>query len=32
MKEKKIWFVFIQIVMGLKALHDIRILHRDMKV
>jgi NIMA (never in mitosis gene a)-related kinase len=30
-KEKKIWYVFIQIVRGLKAFHSRRILHRDMK-
>ena len=31
MKEKKIWYVFIQIVRGLKTFHSRRILHRDMK-
>ena len=30
-KEKKIWYVFIQIVRGLRAFHVRRILHRDMK-
>jgi NIMA (never in mitosis gene a)-related kinase 1/4/5 len=30
-KEKKIWYIFIQIVRGLRAFHIRKILHRDMK-
>jgi NIMA (never in mitosis gene a)-related kinase len=32
MPEDEIWHVFIQTVRGLSALHDLKILHRDMKV
>ena len=31
MKEKHIWQILIQVVKGLQALHEMRILHRDMK-
>ena len=31
LKEKKIWYVFIQVVRGLRAFHQRKILHRDMK-
>mmetsp|Transcript_40147 Transcript_40147/g.46047 ORF Transcript_40147/g.46047 Transcript_40147/m.46047 type:complete len:170 (+) Transcript_40147:240-749(+) len=30
-KEKDIWTIFIQIVKGLKTLHKLKILHRDLK-
>jgi len=30
--ETDIWKIFIQVVRGLKALHELQIMHRDLKV
>jgi NIMA (never in mitosis gene a)-related kinase len=29
--EKEVWSIFIQCVIGLKALHELKIMHRDLK-
>ena len=31
MNETDIWCIFIQIVRGLRAMHDLNIMHRDLK-
>ena len=31
MAESDVWLIFIQIVRGLRAMHDLNIMHRDLK-
>jgi len=31
-EENDIWLIFIQVIRGLRALHNLNILHRDLKV
>ena len=31
MKEEEIWSIFYQMIVGLQALHNVKIVHRDIK-
>lgn len=31
-QESELWKIFLEVTKGLKALHDLQILHRDLKV
>ena len=31
LREEFIWKVFIQVVKGLKSMHDLNVMHRDLK-
>lgn len=30
--EAEVWSIFVQITRGLRALHELKVLHRDLKV